>query len=241
MELENIKTNILLLISFLFTIIKCEPKPDEDIGRLIEELDKIKKDHSNKKGEAEIYNVIITALFGTIIFFLIIIISAVIYEIINCCMERKRELERKTINSNKMRKSKKGSNNNSKMSNRSSVVEEEKKIGNSFHSSHMSASIRSKADPNNNSNYNYAVDRSNVKDSNYSRPRLNSGYEAPIVQSVVDNSSKNNENNIIINNNIIFNNDNYKNDYDNNMNEKLLTNDGNIKPVKDDMKNPYEN
>ena len=236
MELKKIKTNILLLISFLFTIIKCEPRPDDDIGRLMEELDRKKKDHSNKKGEAEIYNVIITVLLATIIFFLIIIFSAAIYEIINCCMERKRESERKTINSRNLKKSKKSSNSNSKMSNPSSVVENEKKIGNSFHSSHMSASIRSKGDPNNNSNY--VVDKSNIKDSNYSRPRLNSGYEAPIVQSVVNN---NNNNDIVFDNNIIVNNDNNKNDYDNNMNEKLLTNDGNIKPVQNDMKNPYGN
>jgi hypothetical protein len=43
MELKKIKTNILLLISFLFTIIKCEPRPDDDIGRLMEELDRKKK------------------------------------------------------------------------------------------------------------------------------------------------------------------------------------------------------
>ena len=239
MELQNIKKNILIIISFLFTIIKSEPRPDDDIGRLIQELDQKKKDHSNKKGEAEIYNVIITVLIGNIIFFLIIIISAAIYEIINCCNERKKESERKTINSRSIKKSKKGSY-NSKISNPSSIVENEKKIGNSFHSSHMSASIRSKGDPNNNSNY--VVDKSNVKDSNNSRGRFNSGYEAPIVQNVVDNNKNNDDNNnIIIDNNIIVDNDNNKNYYDNNMNEKLLTNDGNIKPVKNDLKNPYGN
>ena len=45
----------------------------------------------------------------------------------------------------------------------------------------------------------------------------------------------------LIDNNIIANDNDNKNDYDNNMNEKLLTNDGNIKPGKDDMKNPYGN
>lgn len=244
MELQNIKNNIVLLMTFLFTIIKCEGKPEDEINRLMEELDRKKKDHSNKKGEAEIYNVVITVLIATIIFFVILLISAAIYEIINCCMERKRESERKTIGSRFTKKSKKGSNNNSKISNRSSIVEEEKKIGNSFHSSHMSASIRSKGDPNNDSgcavdksniNSNYAVDKPNIKDSHYSNGRLNSGYEAPIVQNVVDNN-----NNIIIDNNIIVDNDDNKNDYYNNMNEKLLTNDGNIRQGNKDMRNPYE-
>ena len=88
----------------------------------------------------------------------------------------------------------------------------------------MSASIRPRVEYNNNSN-NVEVQKSNINESDYFRPRENSGCEAPIIEEVIQ---KNN-------------NDNDKIDNDN-KEQKLLTNDGNEENEKNvNMKNPFKN
>ena len=220
------KKFLLFTLSFLYII--CEsnyfkPEDDEEIKRLMDDLMRKKNEYSDKNGEVEIYQVFITVLIGTIIFFIIIILSCAIYEIINCYLERKREIERKELIVKNIQKSKNVKNFSLKLSNgSSSSTEDDKKaakVENSFHSSNMSSSIREKEDYNKNSNN--VIEKSNIEDSYGSRPRINSGNEAPIIKDVV--KEKDNEP--------------Y---YNNNMQQKLLTNKGN-EENEGNMKNPYGN
>lgn len=226
MKLKQMK-NILLLFGLSFiNIFYCNcfrPDDEEEIRRLSEDLMKKKNAYSEKKGEEEIYILIMKGLIGIIIFFIIIIISCATYEIINCCMESKRELETKEIIAKKIQKSKNFKNFSLKLSNDSSSTDDDKKVSkveNSFHSSNISANNGVKGNCNNDSN-NIVMEKPNKDDSNYCRPRMNSGNEAPIVQGVVNDNNNNNE-------------------YDNNnKEEKLLTNDGNVKN-EDNLINPFE-
>ena len=241
MKLQRIQNKFLLFILFsIYIIFVCncfKPDDEEEIRRLLDDLDRKKHEHSDKDGNLQICHVVIQVLIGTNIFFLVIIISCAIYEIINCCMERKRELERKELYIKNIPKSNNSKNFNLKLSNgSSSSIDDEKnapKVENSFHSSHMSASIKSKVEYNNNSN-NVEVQKSNINDSNYFRPRENSGYEAPIVQNI-----EQNRNNINNKNDIKSNND--YNNFDNDKEQKLLTNDGNGNKENANIKNPYQN
>ena len=227
MKLKQMKNILLFIALFFINIYYCtcfRPDDEEEIRRLLEDLMKKKNEYSEKKGEEEIYIIIMKGLIGTIIFFIIIIISCAAYEIINCCMEAKRELERKEIIAKNIQKSKNVKNFSLKLSNdSSSSTDDDKniaKVENSFRFSNMSANNGVKEDYNNNSN-NIMMEKPNLEDSNYCRLRKNSGNEAPIVQEVVKDNDNNNE-------------------YDyNNKEEKLLTNEGNIKN-EDNLNNPFE-
>ena len=234
MKLQQIQNQFLLFtLSFICIIFEsiCKRPYDIDgeIRRKYDDLDRKKHEHSDKDGELQICHVIMNVLIGTIIFFLLIIISFALYEIINCYIKKKGELERKELYTKNIQKSINPKIFCSKLSNgsSSSSTDDEKKVEkvkNSFHSSNMSASIRPRVEYNNNSN-NVEVQKSNINESDYYRPRENSGYEAPIIEEVIQ---KNN-------------NDNDKIDNDN-KEQKLLTNDGNEENVKNvNMKNPFKN
>lgn len=239
MNLQQIINKFLLFtLSSIYTILECNifrpEDQEEDIKRLMQDLEMKKHEFSDKDGELQIYYVVINVLIGTICFFLFIILSCAIYEIINCCMERKKELERQKLYI-KNKQTNNSKNFNLKLSNGSSSSDDDKKVAkveNSFHSSHMSASIKSKADYNYNSNNN-DMQKSNINDPNYLRPRENSGYEAPIIQNVVEKKNNN------INNN---NKDEYNNIDNDNKEQKLLTNDGNEGNEENvNLKNPFQN
>ena len=223
--IEILKNNLLIIFSFfLFYLINCEdfpPKPDGgDIERMTNELNRLEREHSDKENDLEIYKVIITVLIGIMIFFLIIIIALAMYEIINCCSKRKKEFIRRNILSQNYEISR----NSNKLSKNSSSGGEEKVSKNKSSNSFNSSNVLAKDEFNNSSNI--AIQKSNLQESNYSRERLNSGYEAPLVE------------NIVFENNSIANNNN-----NNNNEEKLLTNNGNEdeKTYNNDSKNPFVN
>ena len=204
----------LIIISFLFVIIKSinYGPDDDDIGKLRDELKRRKDEYDDLIRDEEIFELIYKILLGFIIFLLIIILPVIIYEIVHCCNERKRELKRRELIVKNISKSKIAKNFSLKISNASySSIDDEKnegKIANSFHSSNMLASTILKREINNNSNN--VIEKSNLKESNFSRLRLNSGYEAPSI---------------------------VKMDHNKNKEEKLLTNDINIEEENNIYKN----
>ena len=222
--IKILKNNLLIIFSFyLFYLINCDdnpPKPDgSEIERMANELSRLEREHSDKENDLEIYKVIITVLIGIMIFFLIIIISLAIYEIINCCSKRKKEFIRRNILSQNYEISR----NSNKLSKDSSSGGEEKVFNNKSSNSFNSSNVLAKDEFNNSSNI--AIQKSNLQESNYSRERLNSGYEAPLVENIVFENNNN-----VINNN-------------NNNEEKLLTNNGNEdeRTYNNDSRNPFVN
>ena len=222
--IKILKNNLLIIFSFyLFYLIICDdisPKPDGEIERMANELNRLEREHSDKENDLEIYKVVITVLIGVMIFFLIIIISLAIYEIINCCTKRKKEFIRRNILSQNYEISR----NSNKLSKDSSSGGEEKVLNNKSSNSFNSSNVLAKDEFNNSSNI--AFQKPNLQESNYSRERLNSGYEAPLVENIVFE----NNNNVINNNN-------------NNNEEKLLTNKGNEdeRTYNNDSRNPFVN
>ena len=222
--IEILKNNLLIIFSFyLFYLINCDdnpPKPDgSEIERMANELSRLEREHSDKENDLEIYKVIITVLIGIMIFFLIIIISLAIYEIINCCSKRKKEFIRRNILSQNYEISR----NSNKLSKDSSSGGEEKVSKNKSSNSFNSSNVLAKDEFNNSSNI--VIQKPNLQESNYSRERLNSGYEAPLVENIVFENNNN-----VINNN-------------NNNEEKLLTNNGNEdeRTYNNDSRNPFVN
>ena len=222
--IEILKNNLLIIFSFyLFYLINCDdnpPKPDgSEIERMANELSRLEREHSDKENDLEIYKVIITVLIGIMIFFLIIIISLAIYEIINCCSKRKKEFIRRNILSQNYEISR----NSNKLSKDSSSGGEEKVLNNKSSNSFNSSNVLAKDEFNNSSNI--VIQKPNLQESNYSRERLNSGYEAPLVENIVFENNNN-----VINNN-------------NNNEEKLLTNNGNEdeRTYNNDSRNPFVN
>ena len=222
--IEILKNNLLIIFSFyLFYLINCDdnpPKPDgSEIERMANELSRLEREHSDKENDLEIYKVIITVLIGIMIFFLIIIISLAIYEIINCCSKRKKEFIRRNILSQNYEISR----NSNKLSKDSSSGGEEKVFNNKSSNSFNSSNVLAKDEFNNSSNI--VIQKPNLQESNYSRERLNSGYEAPLVENIVFENNNN-----VINNN-------------NNNEEKLLTNNGNEdeRTYNNDSRNPFVN
>lgn len=215
--------SIFIIISFLLIHIQSQNKPsDSDQKR----LDELKEEVSQLQSDNAINNMIVYILIGVIVFFLIIIIVITIYELINCYMRNKRELLQQALLINSLKNS--GNQKNSNNSNNpnygskkeSYSTREDKSISktiNSFHSSNFSEGNRSrdekevrKEDIDNN-----YIQKPNPKESFKSRNRLNSGYEAPIVEDV-------NNNNI-----------NYNNS------QNVMTNDGNNNKDSQFMDNPY--
>lgn len=220
MGFQFIKKNLhLIIISSFFIINKCinfDRDDEDELFRLMDELRKKKDECLELERDEEIFDFIYKILLGLIIFFLIIIFPIVICEIINCCKERKRELERKTLIVKNLTKSRTTKNFSLKLSNvsNSSIDDEikEGKIENSFHSSKILASTVSKREINNNYNYNSnnIIEKSNMKESNFSKQGKNCDNGAPSIGKIY---------------------------YNNNKEEKLLTNDINI----EDGINIYKN
>ena len=183
MQILNSKSfNIICFISicFLFILIQCQNYPPDDPKRLEEE-------YSNLLSENQIKLTIINVLIGSNVFLLIIIIMIAIYEITNCCHRRKIET---LVYSN-------SKNNNLIVNKQSNLVNSQSHNNNnnvkrSFDSTKMLDSIRS-----NNEDFIYSNNNAQnpyLNESNDSRNRSNSGYEAPVVENVVQN--KNEEKNL---------------------------------------------
>ena len=232
MESQQIKNKLLLFtISFFYVILESNcVRPGEDgeeeIKRLQDEKKRKKNELTDRKGEIEIFNVFFTVCIGINSFLLLLILSCAIYEIISFCLDRKKKLKRKELIVKNIQQPKNYKNFSLKLSNgSSSSTDDEKiipKVENSFHSSNISASLRSKKEITNYSNnVEVEIEKPNIKESNPSRPRLNSGNEAPIVNNII----KNSESDCNINDN---------------KEQKLLTNDGNV-DNDDDLNNPFEN
>jgi len=198
---------IFSLFSIIFLKIKCQFRPpDEDLKKLRMECDLLKKELNDNDMTLEINKIFIYALIVVNILFGIIIISFSIYEIINCIKRKSNEanktnnvIVRKSFNSSKLDNS--NLQNSSQFSNSYMQNNLNFKISNedkeSFHSSNIS---------NDNENNNYKEEekdyfdndiknsynqKPNLKDSTYSRDRLNSGCEAPLISNAVKEELKN--------------------------------------------------
>ena len=241
MNYFKIRFTLILLISFSFINIHCQPGGPGEIERIRDQLNNIRKSIEDNKLDLEIKKIFINVLLIIVIIFSLIIISFSIYEIINCYKNKKRIMPKQNIlirnsfNSSKLSNS--NFQNNSRLQNNSnysgninfqisknSFSSKSDSQIESFHSSAYSDSVRSKeekayisesndniiSNSNNNSNNNHIE----LKESNCSRFRSNSGYEAPLVESV---GQKNND-------------------------DEHFTNDGNNmvdKPNAKFLKNPY--
>ena len=241
MNYFQIRFTQIFLISFSFINIHCQPGGPGEIDRVRGQINEIKNIIESNKLDLEIKEIFINVLLVLIVIFSLIIISFSIYEIINCCKKKNEIISKKNIliknsfNSSKLSNS--NFQNNSRLQNNSnysgninfqisknSFSSKSDSQIESFHSSAYSDSVRSKeekayisesndniiSNSNNNSNNNHIE----LKESNCSRFRSNSGYEAPLVESV---GQKNND-------------------------DEHFTNDGNNmvdKPNAKFLKNPY--
>ena len=241
MNYFQIRFTQIFLISFSFINIHCQPGGPGEIDRVRGQINEIKNIIESNKLDLEIKEIFINVLLVLIVIFSLIIISFSIYEIINCYKNKKRIMPKQNIlirnsfNSSKLSNS--NFQNNSRLQNNSnysgninfqisknSFSSKSDNQVDSFHSSAISDSVRSKeekayivesndniiSNSNNNSNNNHIE----LKESICSRFRSNSGYEAPLVESV---GQKNND-------------------------DEQYTNDGNNmvdKPNTKFLKNPY--
>ena len=241
MNYFKIRFTLIFLISFSFINIHCQPGGPGEIDRVRGQINEIKNIIESNKLDLEIKEIFINVLLVLIVIFSLIIISFSIYEIINCSKNKKELMAKQNIlirnsfNSSKLSNSNFQNNsryqNNSNFSgninfqiSKNSFSSKSDSQIESFHSSAYSDSVRSKeekayisesndniiSNSNNNSNNNHIE----LKESNCSRFRSNSGYEAPLVESV---GQKNND-------------------------DEHFTNDGNNmvdKPNAKFLKNPY--
>ena len=189
LKIQSLNKFSVVLISFLFNLIKCQkyyPEPDQDDKRKEDEFEEYK----NLMSESVIKLTIINVLIGTNIFFLIIILSILIYEIINCCHRKK--IEALLINNSKNKKL-------IIINNQSNLNISEENIPNvksSFNSSKVLENMKSNNEEYNNSN-NSMQRPPNPEEYNNSMERSNDGYEAPLVNNI---SNKNNEEKFLTNN-----------------------------------------
>jgi hypothetical protein len=245
MNYFKIRFTLILLISFSFINIHCQPGGPGEIERIRDQVNEVRMYIESNKMDLEIKRIFINVLLIVVIIFSLIIISFSIYEIINCSKNKKELMAKQNIlirnsfNSSKLSNS--NFQNNSRFQNNSnfsgninfqisknSFSSKSDNQVDSFHSSAVSDSVRSKeekayivesndniisnsiSNSNNNSNNNNIE----LKESNNSRFRSNSGYEAPLVENV---DQKNND-------------------------DEHFTNDGNNmvdKPNVKFLKNPY--
>ena len=220
------------LFSFIFLKVQCQFKPpDEDLKKLRMECDLLRKDVNENDITLQINYIFIYALIIVNIIFAIIIIAFSIFEIIKCIKRNANETKkakkviiRKSFNSSKLSNS--NFQNSSQFTNsyaqNNSNFQISKEHKESFHSSNVS---------NDNENTNYKDEekdyidndikesyhqKPNLKESDYSRDRLNSGCEAPLISNVDNEERKNSE---------------------------MMTNDGNGYGYKENdvkiLKNPY--
>ena len=199
---------ICILFSFIFLKIQCQFKPpDEDLKKKRMEYDMLKKEVDENELMIDINYIFIYALVIVNILFGIIIISFSIYEIIKCVKRRENEAKKtkkiivhKSFNSSKLSNSNFQNcsglensyvENNSKFQ----IVNEHKE---SFHSSNLSndnennykEEEKDHVDDDIKDSYNQ---KPNLKESTYSRDRLNSGCEAPLISNVDNEERKNSE------------------------------------------------
>jgi hypothetical protein len=254
MNYFKIRFILILLFSFSFINIHSQPGGPGEIERIRSQVNEVRMSIESNKMDLEIKRIFINVLLIVVIIFSLIIISFSIYEIINCSKNKKELMAKQNIlirnsfNSSKLSNS--NFQNNSRFQNNSnfsgninfqisknSFSSKSDNQVDSFHSSAVSDSVRSKEEKayivesndniisnsisncNSNSNSNNNNNNSNknhieLKESNNSRFRSNSGYEAPLVESV---AQKNND-------------------------DEQYTNDGNNmidKPNTKFLKNPY--
>lgn len=206
--------SIFIIISFLLIHIQSQIMP---INEDQKKLEFMKVQISQLESQEAINNMIVYILIGVIAFLLIIIIIITIYELINYYMRNKRELLQQALlinnlkNSGSPKNSNNSNNSNNGVKKESYSIHEDKfmsKVINSFHSSNLSESNRSIDEK--------EVQKDDIDDNTFkSRNRLNSGYEAPIVEDVNNNN----------------------NNYNNSQN--VMTNDGNNNKDIQFMDNPY--
>ena len=214
MNYFKIRFTLIFLISFSFINIHCQPGPPGEIERIRDQVNDVRMSIENNKLDLEIKKILINVLLIIVIIFSLIIISISIYEIINCyknkkeLMAKQNILIRNSFNSSKLSNS--NFQNNSRLKNNSNFSENinfqvsknsfssKSDQVNSFHSSAYSDSVRSKEEKayiiesndnikiNSNSNRNSNNNKNHIdlKESNNSRCRSNSGYEAPLVENV---------------------------------------------------------
>ena len=207
---------LILILSFQIFKEQYQSQKDDLIFKLREELKQKADRYSFQKIDLELYNIYIMALLGVIILFTIIIISFTIFEIINCKRKKKEELIKKTIirnsfDSSKLSESKFLSNSKIKSNiiysrnsnlqiSKESFSTGQKKIKDSFNSSNVYDSGRSKEEKDyacdNKDISNNINEKPNLEDSSEFRNRLSSGYEAPIVENF---DQKNNEEKFLTN------------------------------------------
>ena len=208
MEYFKLRFVLIFIIYFLFINIHCQPGgPDNNPDKIRDEVNRIKMEIENNKVNLEIKQIFINVLLIFVIIFSLIIISFSIYEIY-ICRKLKKELKdkqsvliRNSFNSSKLSNS--NFQNNSRLKNSSNFSENinfqksqnsfSSKSDNqkdSFHSSALSESVRSKEEKayidesNGNIVSNSNSNQMELKESNNSRFRSNSGYEAPLVESM---------------------------------------------------------
>ena len=245
MNYFKIRFTLIFLISFSFINIHCQPGGPGEIERIRSQVNEVRMSIESNKMDLEIKRIFINVLLIVVIIFSLIIISFSIYEIINCSKNKKELMAKQNIlirnsfNSSKLSNS--NFQNNSRFQNNSnfsgninfqisknSFSSKSDNQVDSFHSSAVSDSVRSKeekayivesndniiSNSNNNNNNNSNNNHIELKESNCSRFRSNSGYEAPLVENV---DQKNND-------------------------DEHFTNDGNNmvdKPNVKFLKNPY--
>ena len=205
------KDNFYILAMIIcFQIFQIECQPPKDASKLMGEIRQKSEMYSFMKNELELYNIYFKVLIGIIIFFSLIIFSFTIYEIINCRRRKKEDLIKKTIirnsfNSSKLGESKFQNNSqiqsniyNSRNSNlqisKESFSNSHKQSIDSFHSSNISESVKSKEEKayvnDDNEISNNFIEKPNLKESIEFRNRENSGYEAPLVQNIDQNNNE---------------------------------------------------
>ena len=200
----------ILALIICFQIFQIECQPPKDASKLKDEIRQKSEMYSFMKNELELYNIYFKVLIGIIIFFSLIIFSFTIYEIINCRRRKKEDLIKKTIirnsfNSSKLGESKFQNNSqiqsniyNSRNSNlqisKESFSNSHKQSIDSFHSSNISDSVKSKEEKvyvnDDKEISNNFIEKPNLKESIEFRNRENSGYEAPLVQNIDQNNNE---------------------------------------------------
>ena len=198
---------ICILFSFIFLKVQCDLKPpDEDLKKLRMEYDLLKNDVNENDLKLQINYIFIYALIIVNSLFAIVIISFSIFEIIKCIKRRENEEKKakkivvhKSFNSSKLSNSnlQNSSYANSYVENNLNyqISSEHKE---SFHSSNVSNDNENNykeeekdyVDNDIKDSYNQ---KPNLKESNYSRDRLNSGCEAPLISNADNEERKNSE------------------------------------------------
>ena len=213
--MKYIKKDIFYILALLicFQLFQIECQPPKDTSQLRNELKQKTDMYTSMKNELELYNIYFNVLIGVIILFSLIIFSFTIYEIINCRRRKKEDLIKKTIIRNSFNSSKLGEskfqNNSQIQSNiyysgnsnlqiskesKESFSNSHKQSIDSFHSSNISESVKSKEEKayvnDDNEISNNFIEKPNLKESIEFRNRENSGYEAPLVQTIKQNNNE---------------------------------------------------